>query len=253
MDAQSIYISNGQIISDKEMQAGGAGNDFTPIRSASVVRVQTGPEGTEVRWTMFSANWSSLYFVMEWLPTQPAPYKLRYFLSGWFEESHDNADDAVGRIHELMGKSDVHLSTLTFVKEADPGKVKIPDLLSDVLNRESAEPDYTVDLVQDNETGKFIVERIGPRSCIANLFGLSPASYPARIGHTYDQIVSQAYLRVLKDGAPHYDQILAAMQRPDSDAVWYPYQRVILPHRFPDGTRGVSVVAELADVDIKVV
>jgi hypothetical protein len=33
--------------------------------------------------------------------------------------------------------------------------------------------------------------------------------------------------------------------------LWVPYQRVVLPHRFPDGRKGVSVVSQLTKVDIK--
>jgi hypothetical protein len=64
-------------------------------------------------------------------------------------------------------------------------------------------------------------------------------------------MVSIAYREVLKTGEPHYDHVMASMLTPEQVPLWVPYQRVVLPHRFPDGRMGVAVVSQLGQVDIK--
>ncbi len=54
-------------------------------------------------------------------------------------------------------------------------------------------------------------------------------------------------------GQPHYDHVIAAMTTPNGSVVWFPYQRVVLPHYLPDGRKGVSVVSQVARVDIRLV
>ena len=83
--------------------------------------------------------------------------------------------------------------------------------------------------------------------------GPEPVSFPCLTGHSYDQVVSDAYRQVLKTGEPHYDHVCAAMVTPDSTTSWLTYQRVILPHHFPDGKQGVVVVSKQAPVDIRVI
>ena len=55
------------------------------------------------------------------------------------------------------------------------------------------EPDFAVYCIYDSATGKFQVERGGPKSTIARLWGMSPVSYPCLTGHSYYQMVSRAY------------------------------------------------------------
>jgi hypothetical protein len=93
--------------------------------------------------------------------------------------------------------------------------------------------------------------RIGPGSPIAKLWGIFPVSYPCLMGNPYDRVVSEVYPRVVKTGEPHYGHVYAAMSLPDRQVRWMPYQRVVLPHRFPDGRMGVTVISEVSPVDIQ--
>ena len=50
------------------------------------VRLTTGDLGTEIKWHVQSPCHASLYAAIEWLATARAPFVLRFYVSGWFEE-----------------------------------------------------------------------------------------------------------------------------------------------------------------------
>ena len=152
-----------------------------------------------------------------------------------------------------MSKSDVHLQSRTFVKQVDPGIVSIPDLLGDVMAAQSADDTYSIDCKFDTDTSRFKVTRIGENSMIAHLWGIEPVSYPCINGGSYDQVVSAVYPEVIRTGEPVYSHVYAAMAFPNSPVRWFPYQRVILPKRFADGEKGVTVVSKADQVDIEIV
>jgi hypothetical protein len=250
MDPTTLWIAKGHPL---EMPLPDEGEDSL-IHRQGVVKVSSSAEkGTSVTWAFFAPNWASLYFVMETLFQHPAPYHLNYFLSGWFTETIQDWRSARDRIHMLISKSDVHLVSRTFVKEATPDPAKMPKLLQDVWGHRAAKPDYSVDCVLDPQDERYKVMRIGPNSQIAKVWGMMPVSYPCLNGGSYDQIVSEVYSSVIRTGEPHYGHVYAAMSFPNRQVRWVPYQRVVLPHRFPDGRPGVTVVSEFSPVDIQVV
>jgi len=222
------------------------------IERHGFVKVMQGPDGTTISWAVFTPNWASLYFMMDWLATTSAPYTLKYYLSGWFEECLLDATSARHRIHAIIGKSDIHLSRRAYVQRANPNRPDIPLLLKETLEH-GPPPEYSVDCIYDSVSGKFNVERVGQKSEIARIWGMSPVSYPCMIGHSYDQIVSAAYREVLTTREPYYDHVCAAMVAPDSDVLWCAYQRVILPGAFSGSRKGVVVVSKGAPVDIRLV
>ncbi len=229
------------------------GTEESLLQRKGLVKAVISPKGTEISWPLFAANWSSLFFAMEWLMTAPGPYTLKYFIVGWAEETYDDPLQAIERINQLVTKSDVHLTTRTFVKNGVPEKGYVPGLLKDALRDGTTKPEYSVDCVFDDVAGKFRVVRIGHRSEIARFWGMNPVSYPCQAGNSYDQIISQAYRDVIKSDAPHYDQVCAAMDTPERQTIWFGYQRVVLPQRFPTGDRGVSILSRQSDVDIRFV
>jgi hypothetical protein len=251
MVLRTVWLAKGERLSDNEAAQLAERGEDEVLQRQGVVIVESSYEegkGTSVKWAFFAPNWASLYYVMETLYLYPGPYHLQFFLAGWFRETYSTPEDARRRIHELVSKSDIHILSRTFVKEANPGKAAVPPLLRDALSDLTAKPEFTVDCAADDQYGRYCVERIGPKSAMAKIFGLSPVSYPCVNGGSYDQIVSACYSRVIKSGEPHYDHVVAAMNTPDRRIIWIPYQRVVLPHRFPDGRRGVTVVAEVTDV-----
>ena len=112
--------------------------------------------------------------------------------------------------------------------------------------------DESVDCDFDERSRQFKVTRIGPASAIAQYWGASPAVYPCVNGGTYDRVVSGAYARVIETGRPHYDQVCAAMPRPDGEIGWIHYHRVVVP-KCTFGSPGVSVVSVFKPVEITVV
>ena len=250
MNERVIWILGGQPVAHPLLEPGCEGPDDLMHRKGAV-RITTGDTGTRIEWTLFAPNWASLYYVGETLGEYAPPYRFRYFLAGWFEETIDTTERARVRLAEIQAKSDLHIASRTFVKQVNPEAFpRIPSLLRDTFVDGVVRPEFSVDCVFDNTFGKFCVERIGQDSTLAKMYGLSPSSFPARAGHSYDQVVSQAYRRVLKTGEPYYDHVLASMPGSDQVPMWLSYQRVILPHRFPDGRHGVSVVTHVGDVDI---
>jgi len=218
------------------------------------VKITETPGSMEVKWVLFAANWASLYYLVETIHLYSGPFTFRYFLSGWFTENIKTAAEAKLRLEQLIAKSDVHLGQHTFVQEGNTrDNSRIPHILRDALSDMTAIPELSVDCVLDDESGKFLVQRVGSQSTIAKVYGMSPVSIPCLTGNTYDEVVSAAYPGVLENDEPHYDHVLAAMNFPNQTVEWVPYQRVILPHRFPNGQKGISVTTEMTTVDIKVV
>jgi hypothetical protein len=212
------------------------------------VRAVTGPDGTELRWFTSSPCFASLYFAIDWLCDLQRPFMLRYFLSGWFEEKYDTLHAARNRLRHIIAFSDVHLLRRAFVREFDPARRPLPALLNDALNGVEGADDFAVDCTLDETIGHFRVARIGAKSAIARLWGHTPVSYPCLPGGSYDRIVSDAYLSVLRTGAPRYDHVYAAMMTPDHSVVWIPYQRVITRRRAGTAQGTVKIVSEVTTV-----
>jgi hypothetical protein len=252
-EPQVSWIYRGQPMAPQDGFARDSEREFELLDRQGFVKITSSSRGTQIDWSVFAPNWASLYFTMEWLHTFPAPYSLRYYLSGWFDEKHSDVNAARNRIDIILGKSDIHLTRHTFVTEADPHNANIPDLLKTALDEGVINPKFGVDVVLDEVSGNFSVERVGQKSEIARLWGMNPVSFPCLTGHSYHQVVSAAYRKVVNTDQPHYDHIIAAMTSPDNTVFWCPYQRVILPHRFEGNRKGVVVLSKVGPVDIKVI
>ena len=137
-----------------------------------------------------------------------------------------------------------------YIYDANENRADVPSLLKAALHDNEADEEHSIDCLYDSSSRKFRVSRVGSKSTIAQLWGMSPVSYPCLTGHSYDQAVSRIYPEVSRTGDPHYDHIYAAMASPVGDVVWVPYQRVVLPLRYGRSKKGVRIVTELAKVDI---
>ncbi len=252
-DRRISWVLNGELTHVLPETADMPSSEMEILARKGAIKIVESKNGVEIRWVLFSANWASMYYLIETLHLFSGPYKFHYFLSGWFTETIESFAEAKDRIQQLLAKSDVHVSQHTFVKKIDPAATRVPHILRDTLDDMIALPEFSVDCVFDDDTNQFLVRRIGSNSTLAKIYGMSPVSSPCLTGNTYDQIVSAAYTQVIEDQEPYYDHVIAAMVFPDRSVSWLPYQRVILPHSFPDGRKGVSVVTEHAAVDIKVI
>ncbi len=252
MDGTQYWVVNGKVETDPFSDPQ-TSNPETLMQRSGGVFVNTGRRGTTVRWAMFASNWASLYYVAETLSGLPGPYTFEFFLSGWFTQTVNDSTEAYLRLHDLIAKSDIHLRQKTFVKAMDPGNLtSVTELIGETLTDGRAKPENSVDCVYDQLTGKFVVERIGANTSLAKLYGMSPDSFPCLSGHSYDNIVSQAYKQSLKSEKVVYDHVMAVFPVKDTVNKWMGYQRAIMPYSYGDGRKGVSVVTDFADVDIKI-
>lgn len=214
------------------------------------VKVTEGETGTVMKWAMFSANWASLYYVMDWIHGAAGPFQLQYYSAGWFNERYEHAWEASDRVDQLVYKSDVHLSQTVYIQDARLNRDDVPMLLQKALEDNAVDEEHSIDCMFDPVSQNFRVTRVGAQSTIAKLWGMSPVSYPCLTGHSYDQAVSRIYPEVSRTGEPHYDHIYAAMASANGDVVWVPYQRVVVPLKSGRNKKAVRVVTELAKVDI---
>ncbi len=253
MNGQRFWIAAGKKLADSAIEHVLDEVEAERFNHDGAVRVTTGLLGTEIKWSVFSPCFSSLYHVIEWLPQAHLPIVLRFYLSGWFEETCHTTEQARNRIEQIIAKSELHLTRRTFVEEFEPqGRVMSP-LLQKIWHDHAISPENSVECIYDERSRKFRVDRIGPQSTIAKLYGMSPVSYACKSGNSYDEVVSEAYTHVLRSGKPRYDHVLAALRMPDNVVRWVPYQRIVAPGPNGDKSLSVSVVAEIAKIDINLI
>lgn len=243
------WVSDGRLRPPPEVPPSPA-EERALLQRHGMVKILANESGTTLRWSMFSANWSSLYFVAEWVNGAFGPFHLQFYCAGWFNERYDEAREASRRIQHLIHKSDVQLSQSVYILTEPENRTEMPALLRQALRETAADEDCSVDCLFDPASQRFRVARVGRHSTIAKLWGVSPMSYPCLTGHSYDIAVSRAYPQVARSGEAHYDHVYAAMTSARGDVVWVPYQRVVLPLNLGRSRKAVRVVTELAKVEI---
>jgi hypothetical protein len=220
--------------------------------SSGAVRLTTGDLGTEIRWVVNSPCVSSLFKAMQWLPSAKPPYVLRFFAVGWFEEVYRTPGAAIQRIDQVLARGDRHFTGRVFIKEASTSSTLLPDVLGETLKNHLAPDDYAVDCSFDEGSRMFRVERVGAKSAIGRVWGTFTTSHPCQSVGSYGDPVNATYEDVLRTGKPRYDHVLAALRLPDNELHWVPYHRVVLPRQNGAAALGVTVVSQIARVDIQV-
>jgi hypothetical protein len=251
MQGQRFWIAGGRKLPDSSIEHILDDVETERFNHDGAVRVTTGLLGTEIKWSVFSPCFASLFYAIEWLPATSLPIVLRFYLSGWFEETCYTVDQAINRIEQVIAKSELHLTRRAFVEEIDPIGRMLPPMLQRAWQEHTISPETSVDFVYEEQSRKFRVERIGLKSTIAKYYGVSPKSYPYVNGGSYNDIVDEAYTLVLRSGRSRYDHVLAAMRMPDNVVRWVPYQRIVVPKQNSEKMLCVSVVTEIANVDIR--
>ena len=219
---------------------------------AGDVRLVMGELGTELKWKVQSPCYASLFRAVQFLDEARPPFILRFHAYGWFEEVYRDRGAASRRIEEILARGDRQFFSRAFVQEVDPRLVPLSPVLRHALEKRDAQDDFSVEATLDQLTHNYVVERVGPKSAIGRVWGTITSSFPCQPISKYGDAVSEAYDRVLQSGEPHYDQVLAALRLPDNQVHWVPYHRVILPKYRERGSPAVTVVSEIARVDIKV-
>ncbi len=152
MTSQVSWIARGQIAAPPADDGAAEVGEDHLLKWEGMVKVTHGLDGTEIKWSVFSGNWASLYFVLEWIETYPGPFTLKYFLLGWFEEQVETAHEARERIETIIAKSDIRLTQRTFIREADPRRKDVPPLLRNALVDRIALPHHSIDCIYDEES-----------------------------------------------------------------------------------------------------
>lgn len=251
--SMEYWIHKGELVPAPECSVENGVSEKDLLTRRGMVKIVAGEGGTSVTWYAAAANWSSLMLAKEWIGTSSAPYTLSYFLSGWFSETLSDPEAAKRRLDHLIAKSDLHLSSRIYTKSFDPETYEVPEPFKGILAAGAAPEESSIDVAVDEQTGRVRVERIGPKSAIARLWGASPVSFPCLSGNTYDKVVSECYREVVRTGRPHYDHICAAMMHPDGEIHWVPYQRIVLQIPASGRRKLVRVVSEVMPVEIAVV
>jgi hypothetical protein len=250
MNSVVMWIKDGAFAVRPKKASGTEYQDKTLFDKYAMVRVITDTQGTHVQWNMACPNWSSLMLVTKLAAACAGPFKLRYFKAGWFSESYETAEETADRIDELIYKSDVHLNERAYTSQAATDHYLMPQNLRQIYDAGTAPDDKSILCEVEVERETTNVVHIGKNTLIAQIWGLSPNSYPCLNGHSFDRVVSSQYFKVVKTGRPYYDHVLASMVRPDGELHWMGYHRVILPE-FNTEKSKVRVVSETAPVDIR--
>ena len=250
MEVQEFWVSGGHIIPRPSDEYGRPYSDRMLLQQKDHVKIEMSQQAISIRWHMAAANWASLFFTKEWIGAFDGPIELRFFNSGWFDESYDTALAAKRRIDQLVAKSDLRLQTRVFTRDFLGSSSPVAPELLDLLKTGGPDEEKAVRCEVDITNGKVDVQDIGKRSVLAGIWGEARVSYPCQTGHSYDRIVSKAYFRALNENRPIYDQVLASMVKPDGNIQWIGYHRVIFPrHDRIRKTSHVLVNCALAPVD----
>jgi hypothetical protein len=251
MLGQISWIRAGMLDSDNPAEISSPGLEEKCLDSGDV-RIVTGELGTELKWKVQTPCISSLLRAVHFLKEAKPPFVLRFHAFGWFEEVYRDAWVAIQRVEEILARGDRHFFSRAFVLDADPQTAQLSPVLRQALETYVADEDYAVEATLDETTHSFVVEKVGPKSAIGRVWGTITSSFPCQPISKYGDAVSEAYELVLKTGRSHYDQVLAALRLPDNQVHWVPYHRVVLPKFRDHAAPRVTIVSEIAPVEIKV-
>jgi hypothetical protein len=253
MEVQELWVHEGCIVTRPLGEQGVICSDRVLLQQHNYVKIASSKSSITVQWYMSSANWASLFFAMKWITNFNGPFKLVFFNAGWFEETYDTTEQTKRRIDQLVGKSDVHLSSKVFTRDFLGSISPVAWELVQLLKQGGPDEGKAVICEVDVAREKVEVQHIGKGSVLAGIWGQAPMTYPCQTGHSYDKIVSKAYYRAVNENRPIYDQVLASMVTPNGNVQWISYQRVIFPTLRKSATsRLVAVNCALAPVDIQV-
>ena len=149
MDIGTHWISKGALVS---LPTDIAINERDLLHREGYIKIVEDHKGTTVKWAMFTPNWASLYFSMEWIHRCLGPYHLYYHSAGWFHEKYDTATEAAERMAQLVCKSDVHLSRTVYIYEASENRTDVPSLLKAALHDNAADEEHSIDCLYDSSS-----------------------------------------------------------------------------------------------------
>ncbi len=251
MRGQRIWIHHGILDFVSTLDSVTPHQEDSYLQSGSV-RLTTGELGSEIKWVVNSPCVTSLFKAITWINSAKAPFILRFYAVGWFEEVYREPAAAILRIEQILARGDRHFTSRVFIKESAGDDSSIPDVMKHALLGQSISTDHSIDCSYDENSNMFKVERVGPKSAIGRVWGTYTSSHPCQSAGSYGDPVNETYQDVLKNDKARYDHVLAALRLPDNALHWVPYHRVVYPRRDGSKLKGVAVVSQIARVDITV-
>ena len=217
------------------------------------VRLTSGEIGTEIKWHAQTRCITSLFVVADWLPKAKAPFVLRFYVSGWFEEFFQTAAEAGDRLEAIISRGDRHFPVRTFVQQVEIANSILGPLISDAKASADKLDDLAVECIYNRENNRFRISAVGKNSLIAKVYGDVESSHPRQTTGSYSDAVNAGYVEVLQSGKPRADHVLAALRFPNNNVYWVPYHRLILPVLGHPKGDSVKVVSQFASVGFKVI
>lgn len=217
------------------------------------VRLTSGEIGTEIKWHAQTRCITSLFVVADWLIKSRAPFVLRFYVSGWFEEFYQTATETADRLEAIISRGDRHFPVRTFVQQVEIANSILAPLLIDAKSSADKLDDLAVECVYNRENNRFRVSAVGKHSLIAKVYGDVESSHPRQTTGSYSDAVNAGYVEVLQSGKPRADHVLAALRFPNNNVYWVPYHRLILPMLGHAHGDSVKVVSQFASVGFKVI
>jgi hypothetical protein len=216
------------------------------------VRVTTGDLGTEIKWVVKAPCAASLCKVIKSLSSANAPFILRFLALGWFEEVYREYSAVIKRLEHVLANANHHVTSHVFIRESRAESLTMPEAVKDAVRHNLIAEEFAVDCVYDENRHTFRVNRVGPKSTIARVWGPCTTSPPCESEGSYGDPVNATYDDVLRTNKPRFDHVLAALLLPDNTLHWVPYHRVVFPRLPRNGSRSVAVISQIARVDIRV-
>ncbi len=217
------------------------------------VRLTCGEIGTEIKWHAQTRCITSLFVVTDWLTRAKAPFVLRFYVSGWFEEFFQTAVEAANRLEAIISRGDRHFPVRTFVQQVEIANSILAPLLSNEKASLDKLDDLAVECVYNKDNNRFRVSAVGKHSLIAKVYGDVESSHPRQTTGSYSDAVNAGYVEVLQSGKPRADHVLAALRFPNNNVYWVPYHRLILPVLGHTKDYSVKVVSQFASIGFKVI
>src|SRR5262245_30715658 len=101
LEEQVFWIAHGELSAPPESKQPDLPLEKELLHRRGYIKVTQNASGSTIKWDLFASNWASMYFALEWIGNLTGPYKLNYFLAGWFEEVYERSEEHTSELQSL--------------------------------------------------------------------------------------------------------------------------------------------------------
>ncbi len=240
-------------------------------RFYGMVRLEEAPHRLACHWDVKHAYAGALDVAGSYLRQAGLPVKLHLYFGGWQEELYADPELAYQRLESCRAYAQAEPFTRPLVVRRPlieardarrpygkllraleaSGGIVTPQLLhsfrcNGLLRR-------LVLFEESRLGGSLLIRHIGPHSTLARFYGAHWAK-DAR-NRCFEQEVSAlghrpsdaaAYRTTLESGEARFDHIRAPLARGAEELRWISYKRLLVPHLFPNGKRGLMLLSDFS-------